>query len=149
MAKRRKTIQILEGIKKDEGIRIPYYSYYDISLNHVRRYGGSLKALIELSGGERVFLDYLTEVMDSGNIVVHNEKLRNDFLFYMDKIGVDRYSHSHLRNIFMKLVKLNLLIGSGKRGGYYVNPLYFSKSDSSRELLIKRLMEEGILKKDK
>lgn len=145
---KRKKIQFMENIMTRDGINYPVYGQTTISMNCVRRFGGSLLPLSKLNGTERVYLDYLTEVMDFENKVFHNEKLRTDFIKYMGSDSETSFKDQTLRKFFKNLTETPFLISSGKRGTYFVNPVYFCKSGTNRDLLIKKLAEEKKLPKN-
>jgi hypothetical protein len=146
MESKRKKIKVQVGIMTHADINYPLYEHFEIPMTTVYRHGSSLSILARLTHSQRVFMDYLTEVMDKGNLVIHNEKIRSDFIFYMEKIDCGSYSHSYLRNIFQALFGYGLLVKGEKRAYWYVNPFYFSKNAESREKLLKYLISTKKLK---
>jgi hypothetical protein len=142
---KRKRIKYMESVITRDGINYPVYSSVVVSSNAVLRFGKSLLKLSKLNNSERLYLDYLTEVMDHQNIVFHNTKLRIDFIRYMGSEQVCTYSEAYLKKVFKSLTETEFLLSSDKRAVYHINPIYFCKASVDRERLIKDLIEKKIL----
>lgn len=142
---KRKKISYMKDVVSISCINYPVYSNISVSTNLVRRYGGSLIPMSKLNGTEIIYLNYMTEVMDYENKVYHNSKLRTDFIKYMSSDSECTFTELYLKKVFISLTETPFLISSGKRGTYFVNPVYFCKGGIDRDLLIKKLAEEKLL----
>ena len=140
---KRTPIKLMTGVVTEDGVNIPVYRKAWISERYVKRHGESLVYLEPLNGSERAYLDYLTEVMDTENKIVHNHALRDGFRYYMK--SKKRYTDQYLKEIFVTLNRTPFLLFSGIRATYHVNPLYYSRSGTNRVELINMLIEKKLL----
>jgi hypothetical protein len=134
----------MTGVVTEDGVNIPVYTKAWISERYVKRYGETLVYLETLNGSERAYLDYLTEVMDTENKIVHNNALRDGFRSYM-RGSKKKYTDYHLKEIFFNLSHSTFLLPSGIRATYHVNPLYYTRSGTNRVELINMLIEKKLL----
>jgi DNA-binding transcriptional regulator YhcF (GntR family) len=82
--------------------------------------------------------------MDTNNVVLSNAKIREDFIFIINKAtnGELTYTHNTVKKAFQILVKKNLLVTRKQRGSYIVNPEYFFKRDEKDRIKqIKLILE--------
>lgn len=113
--------------------------------SYVKRYKNCIFLLAKLSKTERLFLDYLTEIMDENNYVANNKATREGFNRFMRKLNLEEYKESTIHKCFSRLCKENLITAyKGKRGMYQVSPYYFysDNPNSGREKLIREMLEE-------
>ena len=90
-------------------------------------------------------MDYLSEVMDSKNLIRSSSHDRGQFIKFIDDItnGEITYGHQAVKNAYSELSEKNLLIHKQK-GLYKVNELYFfNESDAKRLKYIKLSIEIG------
>lgn len=142
---KRKVIKVIDYVVSRNGVNYPVTKDVHVSMNAVMFHGGSNSQMVNLSGSEKSLLMYLAEIMDDRNTVRNDIRMKEDFVSYMAKSNV-RYSIRFVEKMFLTISKSELLISSGKRGLYYVNPLYISKAGTNRLSLIKELYETKILK---
>jgi hypothetical protein len=111
----------------DGGVKLPQIETAVLSTSGVKRYPNTAFKYINLTTTEIILLEYLSEVMDSNNMVTNNHQKRLEFLEYMKKnCGVD-YSDGVVVAGFKKLKKHGFLISLEYRGYYRVNPRHFYK----------------------
>lgn len=100
-----------------------------IPLDGVKRYHHTLFKLFGLTTCERIFLDYLTEIMRIDNSVYINE---DEVLRFINVIGKGTgmtYQRGTVWNAFKSLRANNFLLKTKKSSGlYHINPIFFSKS---------------------
>lgn len=144
----KKLIEYIKDYQKHGEILMPNYSKKLTVVNFTRRYHNTIHILANLTGKERLVLDYLTEIMDEENKVFSNAKSRQDlisFISYVTK-GELVMSDNSVKMYLMNLTKHGLVLPSGSRGTAYVNPEYFfSGTEDERLRLIKKLLEEKIM----
>lgn len=119
------------------------YDYVKVETGFVRRYHNCLYLLLQLPQGERALMDYLTEVMDSDNLVYNNELNRSKFIELYNEANKEHKSYQidSVRIWFQRLANKNLILPIN-RGTYKVNPEYFFKGDDKSRLDSIKLMLE-------
>ena len=142
---RRHHLRFVKKVVSRNGVNYPVYDSALLGMNSVTRFSGSLMMLKNLNGMQQVFLHYLTEIMDGNNRVSVNLGSRSDFIRYMSSDGSDPLSDKYVSQMVKPLVSLKLLLPSGKRSEYYVNPLYFTRDSEKRKSLVTKLFEIGVL----
>jgi len=138
-AKKRMTVNaIVHSDDYKEGV----FETFEYAMTGVKRYHHSLFRLIDLTGCDRIFLDWLTEVMGSDNSVYINEDEIKRFIATVANTGVV-YKVSSVQQSFKRLRARNLLLKTKKASGlFHVNPIFFSKSsEKEREHTIRMVME--------
>ena len=121
-----------EGVMRD----------FEYPMTAVKRYHHSIFKLINLTGCDRVFLDWLTEVMGADNSVYINDDEINRFIATLATSGTV-YKLSSIKQTVKRLRSLGLLLKTKKASGlFHVCPLFYSKSsESKRWETIKMLLE--------
>lgn len=151
MAKiKRVQISWLEGIKldadEDNFQDVSWETKYkNIAVSSVKRYYNCLYLLAKLSPCARNLMDYLSEVMDSKNLIRSSKHDREQFIKFIDEITNSEitYGHQAVKNAYGELSEKNLLLHKQK-GLYKVNELYFfNESDAKRLKFIKLSIEIG------
>lgn len=139
-----KTIKYSKGFQPDsEGINLPQFGQKKIMTSSVRRYNNSIFKVAKLDKCTNLFLNYLTEEMDSINSVHLTDFIRSKFIDFVKKNCGEVYADSTIKQAITSLKKNGLLIHYGVRVDYTVNPLYFFKGEEKeREKLIKELLYE-------
>lgn len=151
MEKKRVTIiDYIDGHHFDEeGIMMPTIKTEAVVMNSVKRYYNCIYLLAGLRPATRNLMDFLTEEMDSNNIVYNNQIWRNKFIFFMkeitSKFGENdktiTYTDQTVKDSFAQLSKTGLLIPIA-RGMFKVNPKYFFvDTDAKRMVDIKMQLE--------
>lgn len=140
-----KYVKDKKELGKDKEGNIIYdviYSSTEIETSFVRRYHNCLYLLLQLTKGERALMDFLTEEMDSDNIVYNNELVRTKFTELYNKVNPEnKFKQDSVRLWFQRLSNKNLIIPKVK-GMYQVNPMYFFKGkDEERINNIKLMLE--------
>lgn len=140
MARRLEVRHITGSHKDEEGFTILHWSTYLVGVSYTRQYHESLPLLMRLSPCARNLLDYLTTVMDSGNIVQNNASRRRSFMSFMASCGIV-YGDATVQNAFMELSDTGLLLHFG-RGAYQLNPEYVMRGAATkRSKLIRANLE--------
>lgn len=88
-------------------------------------------------------MDYLTEIMDENNEIRTDQKIRNDFVEYIEKEskGQVTYGDDIIKKAFTKLKSRGLLFQK-ERGLMIVNPeLFIKNNDQNRLSMIKMTIE--------
>lgn len=135
------TKDVSASIQLDAEI-LKHTAVYVVS-SSVKRYENNLFLLAKLSKGDRLLLDFLTECMNTDNIVENKPDIRKDFNDILKKIGVKEYSDSTIHKSFSRLCELELIIKLENRGYYQINPLFFFKgTDEQREKAIRKNLEK-------
>ena len=150
MKGRNKKITYVSGVSTHDGINWPVHEDISVSMRYVMRFGKSLALTAVLTKTENLFLMFLTEEMGDDNLFKYSAELRKRFNLYMSSL-LDKdqpFSERTMKNCLEKLKEEQALISTGKRGWYYVNPLYFAKCLIERDRLIKKLAEQKLLKND-
>lgn len=148
---RKRTKKMVEYIKeyaKDGDLIIPRYSKKLTVVNFTRRYHNTLHILADLTGNERLVLDYLTEAMDEENKIFTNADARKSLITFISFItkGKHNIPDNSLKMHMTKLTKAGLILPTGTRGAMIVNPEYFfGGSEEERLKLIRKLLEEKII----
>jgi hypothetical protein len=111
----------------------------------VKRYYHTLFRLLQLTGCDRIYLDWLTEVMGTDNSVYINDDEMLRFITSVSEMGVE-YKVSTVKQAFKRLRARNLLLKTKKASGlFHVNPIFFSKGTERERLQnIRMLMEFDI-----
>lgn len=120
-------VNYIVGYTVEQGIKLPEIETAVVSTLGVKRYPNTAFKYVNLTTTEIILLEYLTEIMDSNNIVTNNHQKRLEFLEYIkNNCGVD-YSDGVVVAGFKKLKKHGFLISLEHRGYYRVNPRHFYK----------------------
>lgn len=128
-------------ITKVEGmdINIPRYNFKDEESQFVKKYYGVFSTLIGLNPCARDLIEYLTEIMNSDNIVRSDDYTRKEFIKQIEEISFKTtgekvtYSDSNIKKAFSILNERRCLIKLTK-GLYKVNPEYYFKKDEKKRL---------------
>ncbi|UJP64014.1 hypothetical protein [Mongoliitalea daihaiensis] len=150
MKGRSKKITYVSGVSTHDGINWPMREDITVSMRYVMRFGRSLALTAVLTKTENLFLMFLTEEMGEDNLFKYSAELREKFTLYMSSVlnKEQPFSERTMKNCLERLKEEKALISAGKRGWYYVNPIYFAKCLNERERLIKKLAEKKLLKND-
>lgn len=114
--------------------------YYTVTNMNTRQYHNCLYLLMSIDGCPRNLIDYLSEKMDSNNIVYNTIETRKGFIEFVEHIskGAMTYSDHTVKKAFLQLCHKNLLLSKGK-SRYQVNPEYLFKGEESKRIeLIKQ-----------
>ena len=105
-----------------------------IPLTGVKRYYHTLFLLFNLSGVDRVFLDWLTEVMGIDNRVYINDDEIERFLSVARSMGYS-YKASTVKQSFKRLRARNLILKTKKASGlFHVNPIFYAKGTEKQRI---------------
>ena len=141
-------VEYIREYAKDGDLLIPRYSKKLTVVNFTRRYHNTLHILADLTGNDRLVLDYLTEVMDEENKIYTNAQSRADMISFISFVTKGKHviSEGSIKVHMSKLTKAGLILPTGTRGAMIVNPEYFfGGSEEERLKLIKKLLEEKII----
>lgn len=133
-------IKYVERYEKDDtsNVLLPVFDTLKTTTSHTKRYHNCLYLLADLKGCARNLMDYFTEVMDNNNHISTNKGVIEDFIFKMNRVGVE-YGIDSVNKSIKKLKDKNFIILIAK-GFYMVNPEYFIKNDSNREQLLRVML---------
>lgn len=133
-------IKYVERYEKDDtsSVLLPVFDTLKTTTSHTKRYHNCLYLLADLKGCARNLMDYFTEVMDNNNHISTNKGVIEDFIFKMNRVGVE-YGVDSVNKAIKKLKDKNFIILIAK-GFYMVNPEYFIKNDSNREQLLRVML---------
>lgn len=136
-----KRVAVGSVVHKDGYIEVTFDNL-KYSMTSVKRYFHTIFTLTELTACERVFLDWLTEVMGADNSVYINDYEIQRFISTMARTGVI-YKSSTIRQAVKGLRATGLLFKTTKSSGlFHVNPIFFAKGDEkTREKNIRAIME--------
>lgn len=148
MGSHKKILRYATGIDKErseEDVTLLTFRSVKIETASVKHYSNHLHILAELSGTNRLVLDFILQEMDSNNYIANNSSFKKNFRRTIEQLGVERdYSSSTINNAFGNLKKIFVLLKESDlgRGLYRVNPLYFWKgTERSRLELIRQYRE--------
>ena len=114
-----------------DGVTHCEFDTKDIVGSHTKRYHNCLYLLAGLSSCARDLMDYITEQMDSDNVVSTNEHFREKFIKFISANSEVSYSDSSVKRSLRLLTEKGLL-RQKKRGYSVVNPEFFFKNDDKR-----------------
>ena len=116
------------------GVVEPIWNHRTLSKNHVARFRHSLYTLMELSGCARNLIDYLSEIMDSDNVIHNSTTVREQFISFVERAtgGNVQYKANTVAKAMDELSKMGLLMRH-KKGSYYVNPIFFMRGGRERD----------------
>jgi hypothetical protein len=100
--------------------------------------------LLQLERGERALYDFLTEYMDKDNIFNLDDDLRSEFKNSIDTVTSLKvqFSKKSVDQYIQTLEALGLVLHSGRKGLYRVNPKFaFRGTEVARKILLKRIIE--------
>ena len=107
---------------------------FEYPVTGVKRYYHSIFKFIELTGCDRIYLDWLTEVMGNDNSVYINEDEIARFISVMEKLG-QSYKASTIKQSIKRLRASDLLLKTKKASGlFHVNPIFFGKCTEKERL---------------
>ena len=143
MANQKLIVKFKLGYKGEGDTFLPVYSSKKINKTPIKNYGNCMHHLINLSSFERVYLDYLCEVMEEKTNIVHIDTLtKQSFLDKFELSTAEKRSMELLKKAVEKLKNNFLIIKLKSRGVYFVNPRYFYKSsEESRKEIIREYLE--------
>jgi aromatic ring-opening dioxygenase LigB subunit len=93
----------------------------------ITQYHNSFHLISQLSKNERLFLDYLFEIMDKENLVTNDYRTKKNYNKFLLTFDLNPIALSSINKTFSALAKSKLAIPIS-RGVYQINPLYFFKS---------------------
>lgn len=147
----RKTVQFTEDYEKgldadsSKWVVLPKWAHQSIVCSHTKRYHNCLYLLAGLGSCARDLMDYITEEMDSDNIICTNEYFRKKFIEFIKNTtkesGEITYGHSTVKRALSILFSKNL-IHPIRRGYSKVNPKYFIRNNDSNRMEKIRLQLE-------
>jgi|GEM_PF-1984498 len=137
----KKRVAVSTIVHSDEYMEV-IIENFEYPLTGVKRYHHSLFPLVELTACERIFLDWLTEVMGSDNSVYINEDEIRRFIATIAHTGVV-YKVSTVRQAVKGLRATGMLLKIKKASGLFnVNPYFYYKgSEKDRWEAIRMIME--------
>ena len=142
--KKEVNITYIKGWALSDGIKRPIHGYTKVGTLFTKHYHNAIYLLAGLNASSRDLLEFLIQRMDTNNVVLSNAKIREDFIFIINKAtdGEVTYTHNTVKKAFQILVKKNLLVTRKQRGSYIVNPEYFFKRDEKDRIKqIKLILE--------
>jgi hypothetical protein len=117
-----------------------------------RWYFNAQHKLFQLSAKERMYLDYMCEMMNSRNKIELNKEFRNSFIMFCNKIlSVSKFTSERSLLLYeQKFRELSLIFNDYKYNGLtYVNPKYFFKgTHRERESLLKEISKYTLVSSD-
>lgn len=110
----------------------------------VKMYYSAIYALVGLPDYGRDFMDYCLVMMDEDNVVVVNKLFKEKFKSFVSygHPGDVQPSHSDtsIKRAIYSLKERRLLIETGYRGVYVVNPEFFFRKDEEQRVKAIKLM---------
>lgn len=117
-----------------------------------RWYFNAQHKLFQLSPKERMYLDYMCEMMNSRNKIELNKEFRNSFIMFCNKIlSVSKFTSERSLLLYeQKFRDLSLIFNDYKYNGItYVNPKHFFKgTHRERESLLKEISKYSAFSND-
>lgn len=104
-------------------------------------YHCSLPALMALTGSARSVLDFAVNEMDKDNLITNGAIFKKDLNKLMSIHGKP-LSDNTVNKAFAELNREDLLLKTGRRGLYRVNPIYFFKGTEDERLKAIRIEAE-------
>lgn len=148
MKSRHNYVRYVSAVKQDEGVKLLEYSTKRIVASKVCRFRNCIHLLAKLTKMERLLLDYLVEEMEEDNSVTNSKHQRERFIEFISDISGIKYSDRSVKNSFLKLKEVGLLISYSK-ADYYVNPLYYyNGSLESRVVQVRNHIKASIINKN-
>lgn len=133
--------------KSTHDFKIPKWKSEKVSSSYIKTYKEALPFLIELTGTDRVVLDFALFRMDVDNFISNDSFFKEDLnKFYESKISPNTVNKS-----FSKLFNYGVFLKNDSfgRGLYQVSPLFFFKgSEQSRIKWIRRILEYPFYKEN-
>lgn len=123
----------------NDWVILPKWAHQQVVCSHTKRYHNCLYLLAGLGSCARDLMDFITEEMDSNNVICTNEYFRGKFIKFIQDIKKEKgevtlsYGHSTVKRALTVLFDKNL-IRPMRRGYSMVNPKYFFRNDDSKRL---------------
>jgi len=128
MERKSKKLSYIDGHHLEEGVLKPTIKDVEIMMTGTKRFHNCLYLILGLSKLQRILMDWISEEMDSRNMIrneAYNRKLFIDFVSSLVIDGENRvYKDSSVNTAFHDLKVSGLLIPVSK-SVYQVNPNYY------------------------
>lgn len=135
--------------KEADGRKIDHL--ISLKKKNYKSYFNAQHLLFKLNPLERSFYEYLIEKADLRSRVFINNTLKSEFIDFVEKViggDVAKVTAAKVDQVVPKLKELGLIIPSGDRGLYYINPKYAHKgSEKSRLHNLNNIIHERIMQK--
>lgn len=150
MRKRKKIVRYITGVdwdKSSDEFKVPKWKSQKITSAYIKTYQEALPFLYELSGTERLVLDFALFRMDIDNFTTNDSSFKKDLNDFQDVC----ISSNTINKSFSKLCASGVFLKNDSfgRGLYQVNPLFFFKgTEQSRVKWIRRILEYPFYKEN-
>jgi len=136
MERKVKTIEYVEGHYIKDDVLRPMMKKEEIMMTGTKRFHNCLYLILGLSKLQRVLMDWISEEMDSRNMIRNEKYTREQFINFISTLLIEGenkvYKDTSVNTAFHDLKTVGLLIPVSK-SVYQVNPKYYwSGTDKDR-----------------